>query len=255
VRPLLETVLANDKVSSVRCAAADALGNLGDPQAVEPLREAAKTIDVYLQRACGRALCALYQVEGIDLLIKTMSFPSIDAFYNYDRNVPNYVSAFAGFNLPDSERYMQAKWQAWYDAHHDSINIKANAEAFKAWTALTDSLRGEADSVQVSRYESFLKRFPDHGRARAEFAGKLNGIAWNMVTAAKGTPGYDLKLGLKYALRAVELLPDANAYDTAIEAYLANGMKSDALRVCREALVKYPNEQMLKDRLKKMGGK
>jgi tetratricopeptide (TPR) repeat protein len=249
VRPLLETVLANDKASSVRCAAADALGNLGDPQAAEPLRKAAKTIDVYLQRACGRALCALYQVDGIDLLIKTMSFPSIDAFYNYDRNVPNYVSAFAGINLPDSERYVQAKWQAWYDAHRDSINIKANADAFKAWTVLTDSLRGEADSVQVSRYEAFLKRFPDHGRARAELAGKLNGLAWSMVTAAKGTPGYNPKLGLKYALRAVGLLPDANAYDTAIEAYLANGMKSDALRICREALAKFPDEKMLQDRL------
>jgi hypothetical protein len=109
--------------------------------------------------------------------------------------------------------------------------------------------------VQVTHYEAFLKRFPDHGRARAEYAGKLNGMAWNMVTAAKGTPGHDPKLGLKYALRAVELLPDANAYDTAIEAYLANGMKSDALRLCREALAKYPNEQMLKDRLHKLEGK
>jgi tetratricopeptide (TPR) repeat protein len=104
----------------------------------------------------------------------------------------------------------------------------------------------------VSRYEAFLKRFPDHGRARAELAGKLNGMAWNMVTAAKGSAGYNPKLGLKYALRAVELLPDANAYDTAIEAYLANGMKADALRICREALVKYPDEKMLQDRLKKM---
>jgi hypothetical protein len=252
VRPLLETVLADDKASSVRCAAADALGNIGDPQAVEPLHKAAKTIDVYLQRACGRALCALYQVEGIDLLIKTMSFPSIDAFYNYDRNVPNYVSAFAGFNLPDSERYVQAKWQAWYDTHRESINIKANADAFKAWTALTDSLRGKEDSIQVRRYEAFLKRFSDHGRARAEFAGKLNSIAWNMVTAAKGSAGYNPKLGLEYALRAVELLPDANAYDTAIEAYLANGMKADALRICREALAKFPDEKMLQDRLARL---
>jgi hypothetical protein len=249
ILPLLVGVLENDKASSVRCAAADAIGNVGEPAGVEPLRRAAKTVDVYLQRACGRALCALYQVEGIELLIKTMSFPSIDAFYNYDRNVPNYVSAFAGINLPDSERYVQAKWQAWYDGHRDSINIKATADAFKAWTALTDSLRGEADSVQVSRYEAFLKRFPDYGRARAELAGKLNGLAWSMVTAAKGTPGYNPKLGLEYALRAVELLPDANAYDTAIEAYLANGMKSDALRICREALAKFPDEKMLQDRL------
>jgi hypothetical protein len=249
ILPLLRWVLAEDKASSVRCAAADAMGNLGNPDAVAYLREAAKSPDVYLQRACGKALCALGQVEGIQLLISSMSFPSIDAFYNYDQNVPNYIAAFAGFDLPDSERYVQAKWQEWYDAHRDSINIKANADAFKAWTALTDSLRGEADSVQVSRYEAFLKRFPDHGRARAELAGKLNSIAWNMATAPRGTKGRDPKRALTYARRAVELSDDANIWDTLIEAYLANGMKSDALRVCHEAIAKHPNEQMLKDRL------
>ena len=252
VRPLLETVLANDKASSVRCAAADALGNLGDPQAVEPLRKAATTIDVYLQRACGKALCALYQVDGIQLLIKTMSFPSIDAFYNYDLNVPNYVAAFAGFNLPDSERYVQAKWQAWYDAHHDSIDIKANADAFKAWNSLRDSLRDVPDSVQIPRYEAFLARFPAYQRAKTELASKLNGVAWNLATAPKGSKGSDPKLALKYALRAVELSDDANIWDTVIEAYLANGMRNDALRVCHEELAKHPDDPVLKDRLAKL---
>lgn len=182
---LFRWVLAEDHASSVRCAAADGLGNLGDPRAVEPLRNAAKTYDVYVQRACGRALCALYQVEGIDLLIKTMSFPSIDAFFNYDRNVPNYVSTFAGFDLPDSERYVQSKWQAWFDTHRDSINIKFNADAYKAWTSLSDSLRDAPDTAQVARYEAFLVRFPGYQRAKAELAGKLNGIAWNLATAPK----------------------------------------------------------------------
>jgi hypothetical protein len=217
---------------------------------------------VYLQRACGRALCALYQVEGIDLLIKSMSFPSIDAFYNYDRNVPNYVSTFAGFDLPDSERYVQAKWQAWFDTHRDSINIRFNADAYKAWTNLTDSLRDLADTAQVARYEAFLKRFPSYDRAKKELAGKLNGIAWNLATGPKTrditqsrrgvgivSQVSDVKLALKYALRAVELSDDVNIWDTVIEAYLANGMKADALRVCREKLAKHPTEQILKDRL------
>jgi HEAT repeat protein len=250
---LLRWALAEDHASSVRCAAADAMGNLGDQRAVEPLRNAAKTYDVYVQRACGKALCALYQVEGIDLLIKSMSFPSIDAFYNYDRNVPNYVSTFAGFDLPDSERYVQAKWQAWFDTHRDSINIKFNADAYKAWTNLSDSLRDVPDSAQVARYEAFLARFPGYQRAKGELAGKLNGIAWNLAVGQETRGRGDTKtrrgLALKYALRAVELSDDANIWDTVIEAYLANGMKADALRVCREQLAKHPNEQILKDRL------
>jgi hypothetical protein len=249
---LFRWVLAEDHASSVRCAAADAMGNLGDPRAVEPLRNAARTYDVYVQRACGKALCALYQVEGLDLLVKSMSFPSIDAFYNYDRNVPNYVSTFAGFDLPDSERYVQAKWQAWFDIHRDSINIKVNADAYKAWTNLTDSLRDVPDTAQVARYEAFLVRFPGYQRAKAELAGKLNGIAWNLATAPKGAKGSNVKLALKYALRAAELSDDVNIWDTVIEAYLANGMKADALRVCREELAKHPTEQILKDRLAKL---
>ena len=253
--PFLRQVLAEDHSSSVRCAAATALGNLADQRAVEPLRNAAKTYDVYVQRACGKALCALYQVEGIDLLIKSMSFPSIDAFYNYDLNVPNYVSTFAGFDLPDSERYVQAKWQAWFDTHRDSINIKFNADAYKAWTSLSDSMRDVPDTAQVASYEAFLVRFPGYKRAKAELAGKLNGIAWNLATAPKGSKGSNPNLAVKYALRAVELSDDANFWDTVIEAYLANGKKADALRVCREALAKHPNEQVLKDRLVRLEGK
>jgi HEAT repeat protein len=243
---LFRWVLAEDHASSVRCAAAEALGNLGDARAVEPLRNAARTYDVYVQRACGKALCALYQVEGVDLLIKSMSFPSIDAFYNYDRNVPNYVSTLAGFDLPDSERYVQAKWQAWFDTHRDSINIRFNADAYKAWTNLSDSLRDVPDTAQVARYEAFLARFPGYQRAKAELASKLNGIAWNLAT---GGDKARKRLALTYALRAVELSDDVNIWDTVIEAYLANGMKVDALRVCREELAKHPNEQILKDRL------
>jgi hypothetical protein len=280
VLPLLAGVLENDKASSVRCAAADAIGNIGEQAGVEPLLKAVRDMaraakmgtvpraerseglspvfagytDVYLQRACGRALCALYQVEGIDLLIKSMSFPSIDAFYNYDRNVPNYVSTFAGFDLPDSERYVQAKWQAWFDNHRDSINIKFNADAYKALTNLSDSLRDLADTAQVARYEAFLVRFPSYERARKELAGKLNGIAWNLATGPRGARGRNAKLALKYALRAVELSDDVNIWDTVIEAYLANGMKSDAIRVCREELAKHPTEQILKDRLKQLEG-
>ena len=255
VLPLLVNVLENDKASSVRCAAADAIGNVGEPAGIEPLRKAAQTYDVYVQRACAKALCALYQVEGIDLLIKSMSFPSIDAFYNYDRNVPNYISTYAGFDLPDSERYVQAKWQAWFDAHHDSINIKFNADAYKAWTSLSDSLRDVPDTAQVVRYEAFLVRFPTYERAKKELAGKLNGIAWNLATGFKGAKGMNAKLALKHALRAVELADDANIWDTVIEACLANGKKAEALRVCEDALARHPDDQMLKDRLKQLGGK
>lgn len=64
----------------------------------------------------------------------------------------------------------------------------------------------------------------------------------------------EASLALKYALRATELSDDVNIWDTVIEAYLANGMKADALRVCREEIAKHPSEQILKDRLKQLEG-
>jgi tetratricopeptide (TPR) repeat protein len=217
--------------------------------------------DIYLERACGKALCQLYEVEGIQLLISSLSFPSIDAFYNYDRNVPNYISAYAGFDLPDTERYDQAHWQKWFDTHKDSIDIKASADAFRAYTAMTDSVRGEPDSVQLPRYEAFLTRFPNHTRARAELAGKLNALAWTMATTpasgngdspALRAPGGQSRVSaaVAYAQRAVELAPDANNYDTLIEALVAAGRYEDAVRTTQEALRKHPNEPMLKTRLR-----
>ena len=52
----------------------------------------------------------------------------------------------------------------------------------------------------------------------------------------------------------MELSDDVNIWDTVIEAYLANGRKADALRVCREALAKHPSEQILNDRLAQLEG-
>jgi hypothetical protein len=166
--------------------------------------------------------------------------------------VPNYVSTFAGFDLPDSERYVQAKWQTWYDTHRDSINIKFNADAYKSWTNLSDSLRDLPDTSQVARYEAFLARFPGYQRAKAELAAKLNGLAWNLATAPKGAKGRNPKLALKYALRATEISDDVNIWDTVIEAYVANDRKADALRVCHEELAKHPDDPVLKDRLAKL---
>jgi predicted Zn-dependent protease len=121
------------------------------------------------------------------------------------------------------------------------------------------------DTAQVPRYEAFLVRFPTYERAKKELAGKLNGIAWNLATAPKAQDITQSRRGigivsqaspasqaLKYALRAAELSDDPNIWDTVIEAYLANGRKADALRVCHEALAKHPNEKMLKDRLKQL---
>jgi tetratricopeptide (TPR) repeat protein len=246
VFPLLRWVLAEDRASSVRCAAADAMRQLQDARGIEPLRAAAQTYDVYVRRACGRALAELGQVEGIQLLISSLSFPSIDAFYNYDRNVPNYVSAYCGLDLPDPDRYVQAKWQEWFDAHRDSIDLGQNVAAFRSFTAVSDSVRDSSGMVQAARYAALNERFPQSERIRKALAAKLNEVAWGMVTGVKS----DVRTGLDYARRAVELDPDPNYWDTLIEAYLANGRKAQALVTCQAALARYPDNQMLKDRLK-----
>ncbi|MFO7651276.1 MAG: HEAT repeat domain-containing protein [bacterium] len=252
VFPLLRWALAEDKTSSVKCAAAAALGELGDERAVEPLREAARTIDVYLQRACGKSLCLLGQKDGLALLVASLQFPSIDAFENYDRNVPNTIAAFAGFDLPEAERYVQANWERALARRGDSIDIRANAAAYRAYLKQGSALRDRPDSVQVRLYEEFLAAHPTHSRARREFAGKLNGLAWTMVTAPAGSPARDVELGLRYARRAIELSADANTWDTLIEALIQADRLAEAKVESEKALVAFPGNAMLAGRLEQV---
>ncbi len=250
--PLLAQILKDDSSSTVRVAAAEGIGFLQDRRGVEILERAAQSGDVYLERAAGKALAEFGEVSGIETLIRSLSFPSIDAFYNYDYNVPNFIAGYSGFDLPDDKRYEQAQWQEWFAENKNDIDIKANAQAFRRLTQLSDSLRGTTQEEQIQKYEEFLKEFPTHARVKKTLAGILNEVAWKKVTAPKDGKDFDPEKGLAYARRAVELAPDPGYFDTLAEALEANGNKDEAIKLCREMLKKYPGERMFSDRLERL---
>jgi HEAT repeat protein len=247
---VLRVVLEQGPGISEQVAAADGVAYRQDTAAVNILREVAESYDVYLQRAAGKALAELGHVEGIDLLIKSLSFPSIDAFVNYDRNVPNSIAAYANFDLPESLRYEPKAWREWFDQNRSRIDISANARAYRALTMLEDSLRSAPDTQQIQGYEELLRRHPRYRRIGKTLAAKLNGIAWNMVTSASVSKVHNPKQGLSYARRAVELVEDPNYWDTLIEALLANGMNDEARRITQDAMKRYPGNALFSDRLK-----
>jgi hypothetical protein len=262
---LLARTLDSSSASSVRCAAAEALGRLvfprqpmadlvGSPEhtLIKQLRRSAQSQDVYVQRACGRALAERGELEGIELLIRSLSFPSIDAFYNYDRNVPNSIAAYTNFDLPESTRYQQAKWQEWFDANKSRIDLKANVAAYRALTAMTESLGTAAETLQIKAYEDLLVKYPGYRSIGKTLAGKLNSVAWNMVTAAPASPARNLKAGLAYARRMVELVDDPNCWDTLIEALIASSMKDEARKLTEDLLRRYSGNGMLEARLKQL---
>jgi HEAT repeat protein len=254
-RQVLRQVLEMGPRVSEQIAAADGVAYRQDSAAVGILRDVAESYDVYLQRAAGKALAELGHVEGIDLLIKSLAFPSIDAFVNYDRNVPNSIAAYANFDLPESLRYEPHAWRDWFDRNRSRIDLRANIQAYRALTLLEDSLRSAPDTQQIQGYEELLRRHPDYQRIGKALAAKLNGIAWNMVTAAKTSKEHNPEQGLKYARRAVELVEDPNYWDTLIEALLANGRTDEVRKITRDAIGKYPGNTLFTDRLKKLEGK
>lgn len=250
--PYLIQILESDTMPSVRVAAIEGLGYIQNPDAIPLLQKAAKSNDVYVNRACGKTLAELYQIEGVEILIKSLSFPSIDAFYNYDRNIPNFLAAYTNFDFSEDERYDQTRWQNWFEKNKNKINLSKNVVAYRAFTELNDSLRNKSDEEKIQKFEELLKKFPYYQSIRKALARKLNEVAWNMVTAAKGTKDYNPETGLKYARRATELVPDRNYFDTLAEALLANGKIEESLKLCQEMLKKYPNENMFLERIKKL---
>jgi hypothetical protein len=245
-------ILEEDTSPAVRVAAAEGIGALENPDGIEPLRRAAKTFDVYVQRAAGKALAGLFQVEGIEILIRSFSFPSIDAFYNYNYNVANFLAAYTGHDFPEKERYKEEVWLAWFEKNRDNIDLRTNVKAYRAFSALQEGLRALAPEAQIEKLEAFLKAHPGNRRAGKTLARILNQVAWDKVTAAKGTPAFDPKMGLGYAQRCVELDPHPNYVDTLAEAYLANGDVEKAAKICREMLKKKPGQKMFLDRLARL---
>lgn len=249
-------VLENDKHSAPKVLAAALLANNaieGQTDAiVAALRKTAATKDAYLMRACGKALAELGYAEGIDLLIDSMEFPSIDAFFNYNYNIPNFLAAYTGTDFSEGntgERYNPENWRKWMAANRDKLDLKANIAAHRDFAKLPASISTDAD---LDAYELFLKQYPNHTRARKALAGYLNSTAWNLVTAQRDTPAFDAQKGLRYAIRCCELDDDANYLDTLAEAYEVNGMIAEALKVCEDALKKYPGNGMFTDRIKRL---
>ncbi len=248
---LLQKTLRDDPGPPVRVAAAEALTRLRDPRALDALRAASRSKDVYLQRAAAKGMASLYDVDGIGVLIESLTFPSIDAFVNYGVNVPNAVSAFAGVDMPEDQRYDQQKWRDWFRANREKIDIHTNADAYVAYMDLLMATRFSEEPEKIERYEEFVARYPNYPVATKALAQTLNAAAWRMVTAPDGSADRDLSRGLQLAKRSVELIPDPDAVDTLAEAFLANDQPDKAADVCRAALVRSPQHAGLREKLER----
>jgi hypothetical protein len=252
--PFFANALQNDKASSVKVAAASAIGSLQMFDGKDLVKMASQSEDIYLKRAGAQALCDLYDVDGIKILIDSLDFPSIDAFFNYNVNVPNSVATYSGHDFSEAERYDQALWLKWFDENRDKIDIKANADAFIAYRLLAFDISNLDEEGKIAQYEKFLVQYPNHTQVKNELASILNSLAWNMVTATEDSKSYNPKQGLAYAIRCVELDPQVNYIDTLIEAYIRNGMIEDAKRECEKWLKNYPGDIMLLGRLESLKG-
>jgi hypothetical protein len=250
--PYFADALQNDKTSSVKVAAASAIGSLQMFDGKDLVKTASQSDDIYLRRAGAQAMCDLYDVDGIKVLIDSLDFPSIDAFFNYNVNVPNSIATYSGHNFSEAERYDQSLWVKWFDENRDKIDIKANADAFIAYRLLAFDISTLNEEEKIAQYEKFLIQYPNHTQVKNELAAILNSLAWNMVTATEDSKIYNPKQGLEYAKRCVELDPQVNNVDTLIEAYIRNGMIEDAKRECEKWLVKFPGDGMLLGRLESL---
>ncbi len=247
--PLLIYALQHDSSPSVQVEAAESLGRLKESRAVTLLREAAGTYDVYLQRAASKALAEMGYIEGIEMLIKSLSFPSIDAFENYNYNVPNVIAMYAGYDLPESERYDQQKWMDWFQSHKDSINIIKNLEIIEKYHSLQDSISELNDEDKLPYFIKFQQTYPDFMKVRKDLAALLNRIAWEKVTSPEGSQKYDPVKGLEFAKLCVQLDDQLNYIDTLAEAQLVNGNVLEAKRICEKVLSANSGDKMFLDRL------
>ncbi len=235
-------------IPTVKIAAASGFAKLGDQNAKSLLMEGRDTYDQYVRRAAGKALAELGHIEGVEILISTLNFHSIDAFYNYNRNIPNDIATYLGHDLPEEDRYNIEKWQEWLEENRTTVDIAENARLNREYREIDRSASELDDSLGIALLDSFVLENPSYTKAAKSLAKRLNGIAWNMVTADKDSDEFQPELGLLYARRAVELDDQKNYVDTLAEALLANGLIEESLELCRQ----YPGEKMFTDRINRI---
>ncbi|MBN2016755.1 MAG: HEAT repeat domain-containing protein [Candidatus Cloacimonetes bacterium] len=246
--PLLKYALEHDSSPAVRVEAARSLGKRNDERAVPLLEKAAQSFDAYLQRAAGKSLADMGYIEGIEILIESLSFPSIDAFENYNYNIPNFIAMYTGNDFSEQVRYDLHTWKDWFDKNKDSINIEVNIDIMEKYNLLIDSLSSFEQVSKIQPLDNFVNKYPHLMKAKKDLASILNNVAWDLVTAPTGTRRYDLEKGLEYALRCVELDPQLNYIDTLAEAYLQSGLYQQALDICNDVLKDHPENSMFIDR-------
>jgi hypothetical protein len=249
--PILLDQLQKDPSPCVKVMACDSIGFMKDERALEPLRAAVKLPDVYVQRAAARALCELGQEEGIGVLIESLTFPSIDAFWNYGRNVPNSIAAYCGTDLPGNDRYEQEKWREWFNKNRGKIDVRANVAEYVEFNDVLAACQNAPLDERVRMMDALYSKYPKSERIRKTLADMLNGAGYTMVTAPKGSPSHDPGQGLKYAMRAAELDPTPEIMDTLAEAYIANGRIGDAVKLCREMLKTRPTDGNFLEKLER----
>ena len=138
-----------------------------------------------------------------------------------------------------------------FDANKAEIELEANAIAYREFKLIAGKQYDVPKAELIDELELFLEKYPNHYRAPKFLAGILNSVAWNMVTAAPDTEGYNPEQGLIYAIRAVELADDINYIYTLAEAYFATGQIDRAKEICIDMLEKHPGNRMFVDRLKR----
>ncbi|MBI4834399.1 MAG: HEAT repeat domain-containing protein [Planctomycetes bacterium] len=249
---LILKAMETDSSPIVRGTAAEVFVNYRDERAKGVLERAVKSDDVYLRRAAAKGLANFGNFAALEILIDSMDFRSIDTSGNYGENVPAYIARYTGVNTPgDGSPYDPAAWKKWLKENKDKIDIRKNADAYLDFALVTENSANLSDEEKIRQYEEFLAKFPGYIPAREVLGNLLNGVAWNMVTADKSTPAFNAELGLKYAIRAVELNPIPMIIDTLAEAYEANGQIDDAIEICEEQLKKTPEEAMFKERFER----
>ncbi|MBC2711423.1 MAG: HEAT repeat domain-containing protein [Desulfosarcina sp.] len=151
-----------------------------DAHTLKELKRKMTSTDEYVKRFSAHALIRNGVKEAIPILIRSLTFPSIDTFEHYDHDLAKSLAFYCGVDFPVDTRHDYKTWQEWWDKNGSTVDLNKN---LKIMHDIENAFGKENIEEGIRIFENLLLANPDNKVVQKRYLFFCNHwITYNLLT-------------------------------------------------------------------------